>query len=478
MSFATGTSAPVTRRQLLIRSAVAAALVAPATGLLTSCAGGGSTQTSAPQGKKSTDNPFGTGASAPLDVYYFKGGLGEGFAKAFDGLYSKKFPDAKISYSSGTDVTGDLQPRFNAGSPPDFIFDDGDKKLKLDVLHANGELTNLDVLLDAPSIDDPSKKVRDVLVPGTIEAGQIGTSMFSLNYALTVYGVWYSKTLFQQKGWTVPQTWDEFITLCATIKAAGIAPWAHQGKYPFYMMVPLMDMVAKAGGEAVMKKIDNLMPNAWHEDAVVQSVERIYSLVAKGYMLPGTEGLTNTEAQTAWTQGKAAFVPCGSWLEQEMQGITPAGFDMAVMPMPKATGDQMPATAVRAVAAEAFIVPARAANQAGGLELLRIMCSKAGGAAFAKEAKSLPVVRGAITPEIAATMSPGTKSSSDLITAAGSDVISWKYSTWYSQMETDLETAMGELMGNRIKPAEFVKRAQAAADKTAADSSIHKFTRA
>ena len=469
-------SARMTRRQLLFRSAALAVAVGPAASVLSACAAGSGAAPVA-QGVKTTANPFGVDPTAPLDVYVFKGGLGEQYAKDFEAMYHKEYPHAKISHTSGTDVTGDLQPRFNAGSPPDYIFNDGDKKLELNVLQANGQLTNLDVLLDAPSIDDPSVKVRDVLVPGTIDAGQIGSSMYSLNYALTVYGVWYSTSLFQKRGWTVPGTWDEFMALCAEIKKSGMSPWAHPGNFPFYMMVPLMDMVAKAGGEDILKKIDNLKPNAWHDEVVLQSVERIYSLVADGYMLPGTEGLSNIEAETAWTQGKAAFVPCGSWLEQEMTGVTPAGFDMAVMAMPQCPGDQLPATAVRAIAAESFIVPAKAENQAGGLELLRIMCSKAGGAAFAKAADSLPVVKGAVTPAIAAAMPPGTKSSSELINAAGSNVFSWKYSTWYAQMETDLETAMGELMGNRIKPAEFVKRAQAAADRTAADSSIPKYTR-
>ncbi len=477
MSFAHGTTTGTSRRQVLVRSATVAAMAAPVTGLLSACAGGTGSAGAAPTGPKSADNPFGVEPTAPLDVYFFEGGLGSSFAKAFEAMYQKKYPSAKISSSGGQDVTGDLQPRFNAGSPPDFIFDDGAQKLELNVLYTNGQLTNLDALLNAPSIDDPSQTVRETLVPGTVQAGLIGTSMYSLNYALTVYGVWYSKTLFAKHGWSVPQTWDEFMALCQSIKAAGISPWAHQGKYPFYMMVPLMDMVAKAGGEDIMKKIDNLKPNAWHEEAVVQSVEAISSLVSKGYMLPGTEGLTNIQAETAWTEGKAAFVPCGSWLEQEMDGITPAGFDMAVMPMPKVAGDVMPATAVRAVAAEAFIVPAKGENPAGGLELMRIMCSKAGGAAFALDAKSLPVVRGAITPEVAAAMTPGTKSASDLIAAAGDDVISWNYANWYPQMETALENAMGDLMAGRIKPADFITQAQAAADQTASDSSIQKYTR-
>ncbi|MCX4850588.1 N-acetylglucosamine/diacetylchitobiose ABC transporter substrate-binding protein [Streptomyces sp. NBC_00893] len=472
------TRSPMNRRQLLARSAVMTAMAIPGASLLSACAGGSGSGTSNTGGAKSAANPFGVGANAPLDVYVFKGGLGDGFAKAFEKLYQDRYSGAEISHSSGQDVTGDLQPRFNAGSPPDLIFNEGDKKLKLDVLHTNGQLADLTSLLDAPSIDNPSKKVRDTLLPGTVEAGRIGDGVFSLNYAMTAYGLWYSPSLFEKNGWTVPETWEDFTVLCATIKAAGVAPWAHQGKYPFYMIVALMDMVARAGGEDIMNKIDNLRPSAWREDAVVQSVERIHSLVAKGYMLPGTEGLTHTEAQTAWAQGKAAFIPCGSWLEQEMKGTAPAGFDMAVMPMPAAPSDKMPATAARAVAAESFAVPAKAANKAGGTEMLRIMCSKAGGEAFAKSAGALPVVKGAITPEIAATMPPGIRSASALVNAAGDDVISWKHPVWYSKLQTELETAMGELMGGRIKPGEFIERAQRAADRTLADSSVRKFTRA
>ena len=470
-----GIPADVSRRQLLIRSAAIAAMVGPGSALAAGCAAGsGSGSKPSGAGAKSATNPFGVKADAPLDVYIFKGGYGDDYAKAFEAMYTQRYPQAKVTHTGAQDVTGDLQPRFNAGNPPDLIDDSGAKQLKLDVLHTSGQLTNLDQLLDAPSLDDPNKKVRDTLLPGTIEIGQFGPNMFSMNYAFTVWGLWYSASLFQKNNWTVPKTWDDFMALCATIKASGIAPFCHQGKYPYYMMVPLMDLVAKAGGDDAMKSIDNLEPNAWKSDAVKQSVDAIYSLVDKGYMLPGTEGLTHIESQTAWNQGRAAFIPCGSWLENEQLKATPDGFGMAVMAMPSMPGDKMPATAIRSGAGEPFIVPAKAANQAGGLELLRIMCSKPGGASFAQTANSLSVVKDSITADIAAKLKPGTKSSNDLLTAANGATITWNYPNWYSAMDTDLQNAMGEMMANRIKPDEFVKRAQAAADKCAADSSIPK----
>jgi len=47
---------------------------------------------------------------------------------------------------------------------------------------------------------------------------------------------------------------------------------------------------------------------------VVQAAEMIAELANRDLIMPGTEGLTHTEAQAAWLQGKAgmshgAFIP-------------------------------------------------------------------------------------------------------------------------------------------------------------------------
>ena len=201
-------------------------------------------------------------------------------------------------------------------------------------------------------------------------------------------------------------------------------------------------------------------------------------LVDKGYMLPGTEGLTHIQSQTLWNQGKAAVIPCGSWLENEQLKATPADFEHGgVRRCPRSTATRCRRRPSGPAPASRSSCPSKAKNQAGGLEFLRIMCSKAGGASFAQNANSLSVVKDSITPEIEAKLKPGTKSSNDLYQAANGQVISWYYLNWYSQMEKDLEDAMGQLMANKIKPADFITRAQAAADKCAADSSVQKFKR-
>ena len=164
-----------------------------------------------------------------------------------------------------------------------------------------------------------------------------------------MYGIWYSDALFKQKGWQYPTTWDQMITLCTQIKASGMAPWTYQGKYPYYMTFVLNQMAYKTGGIDVIKNIDNLVPGAWMAPEVKAAANALYQLAQMDFIMPGTEGLTHTESQTAWLQGKAAFIPCGNWLENEMKGLIPDTFNMVIKATPSVTsGDKVPQTGIQA----------------------------------------------------------------------------------------------------------------------------------
>jgi len=464
-------------RRRLISGAAAAGLLVPASALLSACAGsGGNDDESTGGAAKSAQNPFGVKDGDALDVVVFKGGLGDDYVIYAEQLYATKYPasKSKLSHQGIQQIKTTLQPRFANSTPPDLIDNSGADQIPNDALYRDGQLSDLTDLLEAPSYDDPNVKVKDTLLPGTVDVGTFDGKMYTFNYAFTVFGLWYSNSLFTSKGWEYPNTWDALLALCDTIKKSGMSPWIHQGKYPDYMTSPMLDLAFKAGGAEVAVNIDNLEPNAWSQQSVKDAVEAIYQLVARGYVYPGAEGLTHTESQTKWNQGQAALIPCGSWLPNEQKAQTPAGFDMVVKPVPSlSASDKLPYGAVRATAGEPFIVPAKAKNKAGGLELLRVMLSKDSAKHFAEVTNSLSCVKGSGDALTGATI----KSENDAISAAGTNIISWKYQDWYADLHTATQNATGELMAGRYKPADFIKAVQAAADKVAKDSSIKKFTR-
>ncbi|MFF1293720.1 MULTISPECIES: N-acetylglucosamine/diacetylchitobiose ABC transporter substrate-binding protein [unclassified Streptomyces] len=461
--------ASVGRRDLIKRSAALGLISVPTMSVLSACASGGGDDTSDNDtgGKTSKSNPFGVKDGSKLDVVIFKGGYGDDYAKAWEASFKKKW--GVTSVHTGTqEITGKLQPRFNAGNPPDIVDDSGAQQIPIDVLYKNGQLLDLAVVLDAPSIDDPSKKVRDTLIPGTLDAGMQGGKVVALNYIYTVWGLWYSGKLFKEKGWTEPKTWDEFLAICKDAKSQGIGGLAHQGKYPYYINVAIMDLIAKTGGLEAMKAIDNLEPNAFvGSDAAKAAVEAVYEVVEKGYLMPGTNGLTHTESQTRWNQYKAVFITSGSWLENEQLKTTPSDFDMKFLPMPLLPGSKLPFEAIRAGSGEPFIIPAKAKNLPAAKEFVRMMLSKEWSTTFAKEANSLTIVKDGVDTGVK--LRPGTQSTVEASKAAGDDTFRFLYTEWYSEMGTAIENASNELMAKRIQPAEWLKRAQAAVDKQAKD---------
>ncbi|MFJ8041609.1 N-acetylglucosamine/diacetylchitobiose ABC transporter substrate-binding protein [Kitasatospora sp. NPDC096147] len=464
-----GSATEYNRRDIFKRAAGIAVIAATGGSLLTACAGGTGSSDSKGSKKageydlKNADNPFGVDPKLGLEAFIFDGGYGKDYLAAFAAIYTKKFPDAKVNQQADKDITGKLQPRFNAGSPPDVIDDSGNKQIKLDVLVDSDQLVDLAPLLDAPYIDDPSKKIRDVLLPGTIESGTVKGKVYNISYAYTMWGLWYSGKLLKDNGWTAPKTWAEFITLCEQAKAKGIAPLAHQGKYPYYINVAILDMIAKQGGLDLMKRIDALEPAAWDDPAVKTAVEAFYQVIDKDFLLPGTNGMTHTESQTAWNQYKAVFIPSGSWLENEQLSSTPADFEMTFLPMPSLPGDKLPFEAIRAGAGEPFIVPKKAKNVAGGLEFLRMMLTKEASGKFAQAANSLTCLKDGVGPEVQ--LKPGTKSTVAALAAAGANTFNFQYPNTASKFDEDLQNASGELVAKRITPAEWIKRAKESATK-------------
>ncbi|MGK5681426.1 N-acetylglucosamine/diacetylchitobiose ABC transporter substrate-binding protein [Actinoplanes sp. URMC 104] len=463
-----------TRRTLL---KTAALVTAPALGGCVTAGNdsGGGTTTKDNGADKTAENPLGVKADAPLEVVVFKGGYGDDYATRAEAGYKQRYPQAAIDHKGLQKVGEAMQPRFVAGNPPDVVDNTGAGRLDIATLVGASQVTDLADLLDAPSLDQPGKKVRDTLLPGVVDDGTFAGKTVALNFTYTVWGLWYSKSLFAERGWQYPKTWDEMVTLAGEIKKSGVAPWTYQGKYPEYINDPLLSMAAKTGGPDLVKAVDNLEPGAWKQEGLVQAATAFAELAGKGYLMSGSEALSHTEAQAAWCRRKAAFIPCGSWLESEQKGVAPAGFDMVMGTVPALSGaDKLPVTAVQAASSESFLVPAKAKNPAGGKEYLRILFSKQSATAFAQANSTLPAVAGATD---GLTLTSGLGSVRDAVTAAGADTFTYRFRTWYAPLAKAVDDATGELVNKRISPADWSARIQKAADALAKDSTVAKYTR-
>jgi N-acetylglucosamine transport system substrate-binding protein len=418
-------------------------------------------------------NPLGLEAGTAVDGVFFEGGFGRSYIDNAADYFRALHPDNEMTVEGIQQVSEILRPRFIGGNPPDVIDNSGAFAIPMDSLVADDQLADLSALMAAPALDTPGKTFAETLFPGSQADGVFDGRQLYLNVAFTVASVWHSQSLFDEMGWEYPRTWDGMLSLCETIKSAGIAPWTYQGKFPYYMVFGcFMHLVYKVGGIDAVKAIDNLEDDAWKSAEVLQAASMMHQLAENEYILPGTAGLTHTESQAEWLQGNAAFIPCGTWLENEMRDLIPEGFDMVIKPVPGP--DESSYDSIVAWPGEPYIVPKNAANVVGGMEFMRCMLSKANAQFFAKEISAImPVFGGSEGIELSSAL----QSALTAVEAANGG-FNYFFNSWYSDLNTALQNATGELLTNRISPEQFVETVQAAADAVKADDEIPKYTRA
>lgn len=419
-------------------------------------------------------NPLGLEAGSPVEGVFFEGGFGRGYLDNAADIFRALHPENEMSVAGIQRVGEQLRPRFIGGNPPDVIDNSGAGLLDTAALVAEGQLADLQPLFDAPALDTPGKTFGETLLAGSQTSGNYGGTQHVLLLALTVSGIWHSQTLFEENGWEYPTTWDDMLGFCDMVKSTtDMAPWTYQGRFPQYINFGVLDhLVYKNGGIETIIAQDNLEDGAWESDAMLKSLQQVQELYNQDFIMAGTEGLTHTESQAEWLQGNAVFLPCGTWLENEMRELTPEDFNMVIKPVPGATEEDY--SGVGAWAGENFIVPSAGANVAGGMEYLRCLMSKANAQWFAQNV-------GAIMPVAGGTegvdLSSAVQSATAVLDAAGDNIFNYQLGSWYTPLNDERRDRTGDLMTGRISPEEWIEAIQAKADEVKADDTIPKYTR-
>lgn len=425
------------------------------------------------------ENPLGVDPNAPLDVVIFKGGYSDEYALDNNERYKGLYPGAEITYAGTQRLQEQYQARFVDGNPPDVLDNSGAGNLPNATLVAEGQLADLADLLDAEAYGQPGVKFIDSLLPGTQADGVYNGVQHVLNYVISVNSIWYNQALFDEHGWTYPQTWDEMIALGHEIQdTTGVAAWTYQGQYPQYMRTPWAQMVWKTGGIEAIQKIDNLAEDAWTQDVVQESLNAFARLYEEGLILSGTEALSHTESQSEWLLGKAAFLPCGTWLAKEMEALldTLPDFRPTINAVPSLTdSDVIPFAGIQSAAGETFIVPSQGNNVQGGKEYLRLLFSKEASEFFASNVYSPTVVAG-VGEGIDLGAAFSSAQAADI--AAGEHKFTgMRFAGWYPDLGNESRDQFGFLLTGQTSVSDMVEYLQDLTNEIREDDSVVKYTR-
>ncbi|MDA8438159.1 MAG: N-acetylglucosamine/diacetylchitobiose ABC transporter substrate-binding protein [Propionibacterium sp.] len=460
------------------RSLLASAAVIPLAGTLASCAGSGAGNTTSTSGSSATsavstspDNPFGVAKGSSVDAVIFNGGYGVDYAQYAAKLMGQQPYAANCTVTPTTTIATTLQPRFNAGNPPDVIDDSGANLIGIQTILS--EIEDLTDVFAANNLE--GTPIKDTLYGGVTAPGTYNGKFAVINYVMTVYALWYSQSMFDANGWKPPTTWDEAYALGQEAKAKNKYLFLWGKEAATYYQTTAIGSAIKEGGNDVRLALENLKPKCWSLDPIQQVFTAMKKIIDAGMVKPGGSGTQFTQAQAQWSsQEQALLYPSGSWIENEMKSQTKAGFKMTGTPELTVTkNSQMPATALHATAGEGYIVPTQAKNVAGGKEFMRVMLSKDAATNFAKTKLAPTIVKGTVPAD--GFGSTALVSQIKMLDNAATDVFSWQFVDYYG-MNADQLVLWNTFLGGGSSVKQLTAGLQQITDKIANDPTIKKIT--
>ncbi|MFI9819322.1 N-acetylglucosamine/diacetylchitobiose ABC transporter substrate-binding protein [Streptomyces sp. NPDC052013] len=422
-----------------------------------------------PKGEKSAKNPFGVAANSTVEAAIFDGGYGTDYVDYTNQVLGSQVKGLKVQVKPVVDIAPELQPRFVGGNPPDLIDNSGEDQIGF--LGILDQLEELDDLFEANTYE--GKKIADIVYPGVKAPGTFKDKFVALNYVMTVYGVWYSKTLFEENNWTPPKTWDEALDLGQKAKKKGKYLFVHGKEAATYYRTLLIDSAIKEGGDEVRLGLENLEKGCWSHPAIQGVIKVMETMVKQKMFVPGGSGTQFQKAQAIWSNDqKALLYPSGGWIENEMKKATKADFQMTGFPSMTLTDKpQLPYESLRAAAGEPFIVPKQGKNPAGGKEVLRAMLSEKAAANFSKTKLAPTIVKGTVPAD--GYGSTALVSQTKMLEAAGTNIFNYMFVETYG-MNTDQLVPWNSFLAGDIDGKGLTEALQKISDKVREDDSVDK----
>ncbi|MFI3174996.1 MAG: extracellular solute-binding protein [Bacillota bacterium] len=151
-------------------------------------------------------------------------------------------------------------------------------------------------------------------VSGSLNGFKKDGQLYGLPRNTDVAGFYYNEKMFADNGWSVPSTYDEFLTLSGDIVAAGITPVAMDGGDGWPLAIYLSDILFQLVGPDYAAVVDNaIVTQDFSDPNFVKAVEILVETVEAGAFQNGYDSQDYGTAMNLFTNGRAAMFYMGSW---------------------------------------------------------------------------------------------------------------------------------------------------------------------
>jgi len=244
--------------------------------------------------------------------------------------FNKVHPEIQVIFqpTKQEDYNGQLNTRLAGGTAGDLITcRPFDPSLKL---YESGYLANLNDLPGMQYFDSSAK------VAWTTDDGSV---TYCVPMASVIHGFMYNKTAFEQKGWKVPVTKDEFWALLDAIKADGEYIPLAMGTHDLWEAATMgwynIGVQNYKGEEGRLALINGTAK--FTDPPYVKTYEELAKWAP--YLPDGYQSVQYSDAQQLFTMGRAAIYPTGSWEISVFEPMINGAFEMGAFRVPKDNAD-------------------------------------------------------------------------------------------------------------------------------------------
>lgn len=174
-----------------------------------------------------------------------------------------------------------------------------------------------DAMAEAGQLADISKDITDDeefmdgFLPGMTSVMQIGDAIYGLPAETFCNGIWYNKSLFDQYGLELPETYEDMMNCVEVFNENGIIPMA-RGTKDVWSSWSLMTMHCRYG---FFDHIDGILDGTdkWLNDDYLKFYEKLQDMSEQGTFPDNASSLGYWEATELFLGGKAAMFDSGAW---------------------------------------------------------------------------------------------------------------------------------------------------------------------
>ena len=229
--------------------------------------------------------------------------------------------DIHLTIESPNDAMTVLKTRFIREDAPDIIGIGGDVNfsnfIDSDMLMDISDYEGLDSIKQAYL--DIDKALEFVPEDG----------VYAVPYVANAAGVLYNRAMFEEYGWEIPETWDEFIALCEQIQSEGIQPLYFGFKDTWTCLAPWNAIAVDLAPADVCSQVNK--GETTFSDEYREVAEKTQALLAYGPKDPFAYDYNG--ACTAFANGESAMYTIGSYAIPQIQTVNPdMDIDSFVMP--------------------------------------------------------------------------------------------------------------------------------------------------